>query len=115
MESVFDDEQRLLEGGITLEPPMSNVSKMNVWGGLVKERLTKVEHAGAVSLLDVVAWSLLLVIVQNRECMTRDNKLLTFFHGNLASAHFIHSDTDETHEADVRVVCLNEDDGSVIL
>lgn len=52
---------------------------------------TKVEHSGALALLDVVA----------------------FFHGDLTRADFIHADADKAHEANVWVVCFHENDGSV--
>jgi len=50
-----------------------------------------VEHAGFLSLLDVIA----------------------FFDSDVAGADFIHADTNEAHQADVRVIRLDEDDGSV--
>jgi len=39
--------------------------------------------------------------------------VVTLLHSDLTGADFVHTDTDKAHQANIRVICLNEDDGSV--
>jgi len=39
--------------------------------------------------------------------------VVTFLHSDFAGTDFVHADTDEAHQANIRVVRLNEDDSSV--